>query len=413
MNFKNYIYIFVSTAFTALLNFLIQVYVARNSSAEMFGIFSIYITVILIAFNLFNLGLGHYFIKKYSQGKMGNKIDINSLLIFLSSSTIGVIILSIFFYYFFLDVDKLSCFLISLGVLGYSIHELIQSYYVGIQSKKEIFLWQPVLHLIRLLVLFFIFYLIGNLDFYNLGIFSLGYSFLIILLVFYKRKKLFDLELKDFCFKKIRYILKNSIWFAVIGFLYVLYSQFSIIYIGKKLSPEMSGYFNIGYTFLMLSLLVPNTFYYKILLPKMHMWVLNNKLKLKNTYYTGAIVSFSFGWMNFIILYFLGHWLIEILYGEKYLVALDYFNNIIFSIPFFYLSIHFGVYSYLGGVQKYKALILLLVTFFSLFINFILIRLYGILGATIGLVLVAIVMSILYHLANKFILFNKFFRDVK
>ncbi|WP_171294639.1 polysaccharide biosynthesis C-terminal domain-containing protein, partial [Acinetobacter indicus] len=90
--------------------------------------------------------------------------------------------------------------------------------------------------------------------------------------------------------------------------------------------------------------------------------------------------------------------------------SIRYFKIIILSIPFFYLSIHLGIYSYLGGSQKYKALVLFIVTIFSLITNFILIDFYGILGAAVSLVLVAIIMSILYHFLNRFVLFNKFFR---
>ncbi|WP_158650873.1 oligosaccharide flippase family protein, partial [Acinetobacter indicus] len=303
MNFNNIFYMLISTGLTSLLNFLTQIYVARNSTSEMFGVFSIYSTIILIAFNLINLGLGHFYVKKYSQDKIYNKIDINSSFIFFISCSIGMIFLSIFLYYFFENIGFWNCFFLSFGVIGYCVHELIQSYYVGIQKKNKIFLWQPILHFVRLVVLFFVFLFLGSLNFYSLGLFCLMYSSLIIIIVYFNKKNIFDFYSEIFSFSKVKYILKSSIWFAVVGSLYVLYSQFSILYIGKVLSPNLAGYFNIGYTFVILSLLLPNTFYYKILLPKMHSWFVNDKNKLKKIYYLGVILSLIFGFLNFIILY--------------------------------------------------------------------------------------------------------------
>ena len=415
-NSIEYKYIFAlisSTALTALLNFVVQVYMARYSSVDVFGQYSIYTTTILIMFNVINLGLGHYYIKEFSQNSGDDKIEINSFLILLSSMVFGFFIISLIFIYLFPGFDYYLIFLLGSGVVGYALHEIIQSYYVGIQNKNKLIVWQPLLQIFRCIVLFVLIFIFGKLDFKLLSIFSFSFSFLILLIIFLMRNKIFYLNRGDFSIVKIKKILKNSIWFGMVGFLYVLYSQFGIIYVGKKLSAELAGFFNIGYTFVLLSLIIPNTFYYRFLLPKLHGWILYDKIKLKKSYTVGALLAFVTGTVISLFLIITSNFIVKNFYGENYLDAVNVFKIIVVSIPFFYLSIHFGVYSYLGGAQKYKVAVLLIVTIFSLLINYVSIENYGINGAAASLIVITFFMAVLYWCLNYFFIFNKILRDVK
>lgn len=396
MQYKYLIYLIASTGFTAFLNFLVQIYIARNSSSEFFGIFSTYNSILLMSLPLLSMGVGHFFIKKYSENFIvDRKIDINSFILILISSVLGVILLNIFLNIYYPNVNKIIIFFLSLGVLGYAYHELIQSYFIGIQAKKSLIIWQPYLHIIRLLSIFFVIFYFKKLDFNGLAFFSIIFSFLICVTIFLLKEKLFDL--KNSHISKIIIInnLKESFLFALVGFLYILYSQVNILYVGKYLSSELAGFFNIGHTFVLLSLIIPNTIYYKFLLPKLHYFAKNDVAKLKKIYKIGSILSLIGGISVALFLYVFSDIIISLVYGDKFLVASYIFKKIILSIPLFYLSIHLGVFSYLGDAQKYKVLVLIIVTLFSLIFNYFMVLKFGIHGSALSLSIVVLVMTIL------------------
>lgn len=413
MQYKYIIYLIASTGLTAFLNFLVQIYIARNSSSEFFGIFSTYNSILLMSLPLLTMGVGHFFIKKYSEDNvLDKKIDINSLILILISSVLGLCLLNIFLNIYYQGVNKFIIFFISCGVLGYAYHELIQSYFVGVQSKKNLIIWQPYLHVIRFFSIFLVIFYFKTLTFEGLAFFSLIFSFLVCITIFILKEKIFDLKKNHISKNIILNNLKESFWFGLVGFLYILYSQINILYVGKYLSSELAGFFNIGHTFVLLSLIIPNTIYYKFLLPKLHFFAKNDIAKLKKIYSIGVFLSLVSGFFIALFLYMFSDMIIGLVYGNKFLVASDIFKNIILSIPLFYLSIHLGVFSYLGDAQKYKVLVLTIVTFFSLIFNYFMVVKFGIEGSALSLSVVVFVMAILYACINHFFIFKKLFKGV-
>lgn len=411
-----YKYIFAlisSTALTALLNFFVQIYVARNSSSEVFGIFSTYNSILLMVLPLLTVGMGHFFIKKYSENIiLDRKVDINSFFLILISSFFGLIFLNIFFNFYYKSVSWGIILLLSFGVVGYAYHELIQSYFVGVQDKKKLVVWQPYLHVVRLISIVLVVLFLKKIDFNGLAIFSLVFGLFICFSIYVVKESFLDLRMIDLSRKKIISNFKESFWFGLVGFLYILYSQVNILYVGKYLSVEMAGYFSIGHTFVLLSLIIPNTIYYKFLLPKLHYFARNNINKLAEIYKFGFIISFAFGCLISFFLYIFSEILIGFIYGDKFLIADDVFKKIILSIPLFYLSIHLGVFSYLGHNQKYKVLVLSIVTLFSLIFNYVMVLKFGVEGSALSLSIVVLLMTILYACINHFFVFKNLAKGV-
>lgn len=411
--YKYIVALIFSTGLTALLNFIVQIYVARNSSSEIFGIFSIYNSILLMALPLLTVGMGHFFIKKYSEILILDKrIDINSLILILISSFCGFILLNVFFNFYYKSVSWLIILLLSFGVLGYAYHELIQSYFVGIQNKKKLIIWQPYLHIVRFFSVVIVVIFFEKINFNGLALFSIIFSLFICISIYIIKDKIFDFRVVNLSRTVIISNFKESFWFGLVGFLYILYSQVNILYVGKYLSAEMAGYFNIGHTFVLLSLIIPNTIYYKFLLPKLHYFAKNDVEKLNGIYKFGSFISFISGCFVLFFIYTYSDLLISLIYGEKFLIANDIFKKIILSIPFFYLSIHLGVFSYLGRNQKYKVLVLTIVTLFSLILNYVMVVKFGVEGSALSLSIVVLLMTVLYAFINYFFVFKKLSKGV-
>lgn len=414
--FKQYEYIvalILSTGLTALLNFIVQIYVARNSSAEIFGVFSTYNSILLMILPLLTIGMGHFFIKKYSEKLASDsKIDINSLFLILTSSVFGLILLNIFLNNYYQFSNWKVMLLLSFGVLGYAYHELIQSYFVGVQNKNKLIVWQPYLHVVRLISIMLVVFFFGEIDFNRLAFFSAIFGLLMCISIFKIKDEVFFIRRIDLSRRIIIDNLKESFWFALVGFLYILYSQVNILFVGKYLSSEVAGYFNIGHTFVLLSLIVPNTIYYRFLLPKLHYLAINNADKLNVIYKLGCFISLAFGCFVFGILYVFSDFLISVIYGDKFLIADEIFKKIVLSIPLFYLSIHLGVFSYLGSNQKYKVLVLTIVTLFSLILNYVMVLKWGVEGSALSLSLIVMLMTVLYAFINHFFVFKNLSKGV-
>lgn len=402
---KNIIGLILSSGAAALFSFLLQVMVARNSSVDFYGFFSSYSSFILMSIPISTLGLGHYLIKEYSTNYGDNEIiDVNFIIVVLISSFFSFMLTAGLLYVFFSDIGGITALLVSISVFAFCFHELIQSYLIGTRSKLKLILWQPYINLIRFLCALVFIICLGTFDIHGLILLSvLSLFFIFLPILVYKNK---SYSFSGISRERLILNAKGGGWFCLVGVLYVIYSQVNIFYIGNMIEIKVAGYFNIGYTFLLMSLLLPNTIYYKYFLPKLHYWSKHDLNKLKKFYIIGGFFCLLVGCLILLILYSMAEFIVINFYGPKFIEAVGVFKGVIFSIPLFYLSIHLGVFSYLGNAQKYKVLVLFLVTIFSIFLNYFLILLYGLLGALVGFNLVIVFMSVVYFFINKFFVFN-------
>lgn len=400
-----------STALTSIFNFLSQVLIARNTNPNIYGIYSIYNTLLLMSIPLVTFGMGHYLIKINSENLKNKQfLTINHLTLIIFSSLLGFIFIFIFLNFYFIDISIFNAFLMAFGVLSYAYFELFQSYLIGIQNRRFLIIWQPYLHFLRCLVLLFLIYIINGIyELKLISYFTISFSCIIFLSIWFFRNTIIKFNRNDYSQEKIIDIFQKSIWYGLVGFLYVVYTQLSVILISHYLDTEWAGYYNIGITFVLMSLILPNTLYYKYLLPKLHFYMKKNKKKLRYFYFRGALYSFIFGIFISIVLFNFSNFIILVFYGEKYLVAISLFKAIILVIPLFYLNIHLGVFTLLGDFQKYKFYVLLLVTLVSVVLNMILISFFGAFGAVYSLFLVLLIMAFAYYYVNKkYVLSDRF-----
>lgn len=403
----NIIGLILSSGMAAIFSFLLQVIVARNSSLDFYGFFSSYSSIILMSIPISTLGLGHYLIKEYSIIQDDDEIiDINFIVVVIFSSFFGFILTAVLIYVFFSNIDLISALLISISVFSFCFHELTQSYLVGTRNKAKLILWQPYLNFIRFLSALVYILCLSLFDIQGLIWLSVLSLLLVLLPIYIFRNNSINNNISKLSRDRLVLNAKGGFWFCLVGVFYIIYSQVNIFYIGKMIEIKVAGYFNIGYTFLLMSLLLPNTIYYKYLLPKLHYWSKNDLKKLNNFYIWGGIYCFLSGCLVLLVLYFMAEFIVVNFYGSKFIEAVSVFKGVILSIPLFYLSIHLGVFSYLGNAQKYKVLVLFLVTIFSVFLNYFLILFYGLSGALVGFNLVIIFMSMVYFIINKFFVFN-------
>lgn len=409
MKSKYLLFLMLSTGLTALLNFIVQIYIARNSSIEVFGMYSVYNTMILMGIPIITMGLSDLILKQMSEkNNISSRLDINILFLIFIYCFIGFILLNYFFSWYFYDgfFEKKYLLFMAVGVFSYVFHELYLAYLTGTQNKLFLILWQPCLHFVRFFILIILVIFYKKLDIENVLEMAVVSSVVIFFIVSINFKNIFLIRMRDLSFYKILDISRNGFWFGLSGIFYIIYSQISSLYVGKFCGAEEAGYFNIGYTFLLMSLIVPNTIYTKILLPKLHRSVLDNPAYLKYFYKKGAMILLFFGILVSFILYMLSEYILLYFYGDKYLVANDIFRKIIINIPLFYMVIHYGIYSYLNNLQKYKALVLALTTLFSLILNYILVSYFGIDGAAMGISIVLTFIIFLYIYLNKNIIFE-------
>ncbi|RKG48571.1 hypothetical protein D7V68_08175 [Acinetobacter cumulans] len=407
MDIRYLLLLITSTGLTALLNFLFQIGIAKNTSPQVYGAYSTYLTLSLISIPLITVGISNYLIKFFSEEGEEKRIDINLITLILLSSLLGLIVINFIFNFYFDGFGSLIAFLLSFGVLAFAYHEIYLSYLVGCENKKYIIFWQPILHFFRFLILMLFLYMYATLDFSKLAWLSFFVSILIIIFVVLSFRSKVSLNIKKLSIKKIGEVASKSIWFGLIGFLYILYSQINIVYIDRLIGSVEAGYFNIGYTFLLMSLILPTTFYNKYLLPKLHRLYKTDKSELKRIYIKGSFYSLIFGLIFCMCLNFLAENIVLMFYGVQYFDSIIFFKYIVFAIPLFYLSIHVGIFSYLGGFQKYKVYGLFFVTLVSLLINYILILNFGVIGSIVGLNIVIMILTIVYVILNKFFIFNE------
>ena len=398
----------VSTGLASLFNFLAQVLIARSTQPYIYGVYSVYNTMLLMAIPLVTLGMGHYLIKVNAEKNTDSeKLTVNHLFLLIVSTVVGFTFSFLFLKLYFIEIHWFYSFVLSFGVLSYAYFELVQSYFIGSQNKRLLIFWQPYLHFVRCFILFLLIYVVGykgNIEL--VAIFTMLFSVIIFLSIWFLRSTVAIYNKLDFKINKSIYIFRKSIWYGLVGFLYVVYTQLSVILVDYKLDALWAGYYNIGMTFVLMSLILPNTLYYKYFLPKLHFNMKNNKEGLYLFYTKGAVFSVVFGLLVSGSLFLFSKWIILLFYGESYLLAKSLFEIIVWVIPLFYLNIHLGVFTLLGNFQKYKFYVLLFVAILSVFLNVILIEYFGAFGSAYSLFLVLLIMAAAYSYINRKYILN-------
>ena len=404
---KNYFYVFIGLGFSIFFAFANNLIIARQLNPSNYGLFFSILAIVMMFANLVVSGLPFYLQdqisnKMFSYKKIGNEI----FLLFL---------LFIIFYFIILIcwtylgpntlVDKKILLSLSILIVLSPFIEIAKTL-LQINSKFfNISILNITVNFVRFLLIILVIYSSLKLDLDTVSvIYILGslFPFIISLYLFSKYlnfKFFFTNFHKLFSFKLILQTLKKTKFYISTNFLYFVYASLDILIIKYKLSNFDAGIFFAAYSIILgLQIFGEATIrtfsfqYFK----KIKSNIKSIKLfASQNTRFLMILV------LPFcLIIFFYSDIIIELLYGDKYIISSGVLKYLVFLVPLRIISTNLSLITITKKRAYYNSIILLTILVIKIPLMLILIHYFALVGVVICLITLEILNLMLISYFN-------------
>ena len=390
----------VLKVFQMILNFIFLILITRYLNQNQIGIYSLYVSIILIVSLPVTNGILSFILREVSiQKKNLQKINHIASSFVVYTLIVAPITGVIGYYYFIYEVDSLDKNLISIAFLSSIIlgintirSSILKGFGYVFESELPDYFLRPLL----LIIIFLIVFLTQSkkVEFFILGYFI---STLIALIFGYyimlKYAPYIRLSVLDFNLSSFEYY-KQSIPFLFIGGLQIINSNIDIILLSKMGTLSEVAVYKVIYM-LNKSLLFLATSIYLVISPKLaHYWDTENigdiqRLVSKSTRFTTCIVL-----PVFCLYFFFSNDILSIFFGNEYTTGSKSLKLLAVG---FLVSTLVGPAGELVIMAKHEKIMLknrLYIMITNIVLDVLLIPIYGIEGAILATVFVYITSSI-------------------
>ena len=404
---KNYLYIFIGLVFSAFFAFANNMIIARQLNPSNYGLFFSILAIVMMFANLVVSGLPFYLQDQIS-GKIGSYKKIGK-------EIFSLFLLFIIFYFIILMgwtylgpntlVDKKILLSLSILIVLSPFIEIAKTL-LQINSKFfNISILNITVNFVRFLLIILVIYSSLKLDLDTVSvIYILGslFPFIISLYLFSKYlnfKFVFTNFHKLFSFKLILQTLKKTKFYISTNFLYFVYASIDILIIKYKLSNFDAGIFFAAYSIILgLQIFGEATIrtfsfqYFK----KIKSNIKSIKLfASQNTRFLMILV------LPFcLIIFFYSDIIIELLYGDKYIISSGVLKYLVFLAPLRIISTNLSLITITKKRAYYNSIILLTILVIKIPLMLILIHYFALVGAVICLIILEILNLMLTNYFN-------------
>lgn len=402
--FKNIQWITISKVITLILSFVTTLIVARVLGPEKFGVLNYTISIVGIFAIIANLGVDNIVYKEITKNKESREQILGSSIILkLLTGLIAILLLSVSL--FFLNETTYIKFLILLlsisfltqpfTLLSYDFLKDKESFYVSIAQTVTSFV-SSIFKIVITIVTGNLFYFLIILIMENILIGAI-YTFQI------KKFKNRSITLKP-TRKMILQITALSLPLVFYNAFDQIYSRIDQVMLRSYVDTKAVGLYSAAVRLTEVWYIIPNILITSLFPALIHSAPTQNEYRKRIKIFTTALLSF--GLIISTITFFLGKYIILILYGAEFIDTTPLLSVYIFSLIGSFLSIL--IFQDLFINNKYKTLILIpgLIAVLNVVLNVILIPQKGSLGAALATVISYNLIPIIY-----FLLRNKVYKQ--
>jgi O-antigen/teichoic acid export membrane protein len=404
---KNYFYVFIGLGFSIFFAFANNLIIARQLNPSNYGLFFSILAIVMMFANLVVSGLPFYLQdqisnKMFSYKKIGNEI----FLLFLLFIIFYFIIL-ICWTYLGPNTIEDKKLLLSLSIL-IVFSPFIEIAKTLLQTKSK-FLSISILNITvnfgRFLLIILVIFSSLKLDLDTVSVIYILGSFFPFIISLYLFSRYFNLRFvftnfyKFFSSKLILQILNKTKFYISTNFLYFVYTSLDILIIKYKLSNFDAGIFFAAYSIILgLQIFGEATIrtfsfqYFK----KIKSNIKSIKLfASQNTRFLMILV------LPFcLIIFFYSDIIIELLYGDKYIISSGVLKYLVFLVPLRIISTNLSLITITKKRAYYNSIILLTILVIKIPLMLILIHYFALVGVVICLITLEILNLMLISYFN-------------
>lgn len=401
--FQGTFIILICSLGAALIGFLTNMMLVRNMSVGDYGVIASQITLLNLLSPCIALGLSSYWLKLFAKEghnayrwiKPSRKI-IEKNIIFLLIFLMAYAFFNKEIYFFDFMLLSIYCYALFSVEISVARSQIEQNY-------KAQALFQILPHIIRF-ILFFIYVVLFDELSLKYAIYIYAFSSLIILLLSYRKNKIFLSNNGDNKTIEAKMeLIKGSVIFWLAGLFYLTYVQSSIYMVNLLSGSVQAGLFSAVFILIMSTYIFPSVIYQKILTPFLHRWAYHDERKLKLNFEIGSLVMLFLGLFLFLLFYFFSEIIIYKLYGDSYASAIDILKILSLAIPLRFVSSSMGSILSTKDLMKTKVIILAMAAILNVICNFFAIKYYGAVGAAVIMVFTELfVLLFMWYVCFKF-----------
>jgi O-antigen/teichoic acid export membrane protein len=405
---KNTYWIFIEKFGLAAISFLIGILVIRYLGPEKFGLLSYSLAVVSFFYPLANLGLNGMIQRELLQNK--NDSNIIVVTVFFLKTLAGTFLSLILLVYVFIvgfgdDLLDNLVIILALGLVTSGTTTVFHSYFQSNLISKHCTTSVAISTFIASALKIFSILSGAFVNFFAIiNIFQrcvLGF----VSYVLYKKESKQIVSIKLFDKKIAKKLLKESLWYCFTAFFSVLVLQIDKIMIGSLMSVKDVGIYSSVITLIIAATILPNivmtTIYPLIIKAKMRS---NDeyKLKISQSYNILTVLSVLIA----APLFFLSDFILVTVYGEVFNSGSDALSINAISLFFIFNGLLLNRHMI---IEKRNRLILIqaiIGTIVNIIANYLLIKSYGIVGASIATLFTFMTVNYLFCFAIKDLRFN-------
>jgi O-antigen/teichoic acid export membrane protein len=394
--FKNTFFSFVSFGLRFFFNTIVIFVIARSIGVENFGIFTFSQSFTGIFSILTDIGISIYITREIAGGNKSitnNFTNIIIVKIFLSLATF-IVIYSTIYIAGYEKVTNLTILYITIAVIFDNFINIFKGLYRGFEKFEYEAIITGLNSFILFVLILAIIYLKAEVVLiaktYAISrLITLGLTFLL-------SKNIPDLYAnKRYNFNFIKNLLKES-------FPYGIHILFGIIYfqIDTVMLEAMRGNYEVGIYQAGIKIVVIGLFFSAIFqnsfLPTLSRLFGESSEKMIQVAVKMNKYLLTLGFALSIVIFIYSKSIIQIVYGDEFLVAENVVNFLSLLIIIRFSATAYGVILTASGKQKWKMYSTISATIFNVVLNYFLIAKFGYMGAVIATILTNILIFILY-----------------
>ncbi|WP_079435680.1 flippase [Zoogloea sp. LCSB751] len=401
--------IWISSVLAAGLTFLVQAFSARQLGPYQFGLFASSLATVTLLSPVAGFGVSQVWLKVFGREKeRGLRWIVPSLK--FNALTIVTVTAILVAWALLGPHDKTTVgilLVLSVHASGQASLELVSSKFQIEERYFSLAAWQVFPSLLRLLALF----VLVAVNWINANSIAGIYALVAVLLFFYGNYQARQLvkgaaDESDPSSPGDAKIFVGSVaeeaWpFGLAALFNMIYSQIAVVLVKYMVGNGEAGIYNIAYTVLLATYLLPGAIFQKYLVAKIHRWDADNPEMLRRVFRKGNLIMSLMGFLIMLLIVGTSWLFVPLVFGAEYREAVLYLNVLSISIPFMFVAFSAGSILVSGKNMQTKVKLMGGVAVLNVILNLTAIPRYGALGASIASVVSNFVLMVLYFFYAK------------
>jgi O-antigen/teichoic acid export membrane protein len=204
----------------------------------------------------------------------------------------------------------------------------------------------------------------------------------------------------------MKHVAAQSWPFGLAGIFYLVYFQSDIILLKYMVSDEAAGIYNVAFVIMAAVYMLPSVIYQKFLLPKIHRWANHDRERFYQVYRTGNWVMLILGLLAMLAIWLLAPFGVQFLFGSSYVGAVLPLSILALAAPLRFLGSSAGSFLSTQSHLIKKLYIMCIVALVNIVLNFLIIPIYGAIGAAVTTVFSELLMVFIMHIYARKYLFT-------